>query len=494
LYKVSEIMSRKNTINRPTLCITLLSTFAEKELEVFNKMLISPYFNNDEQLSLLLKAIKKHALHQDIYDDTIKLRVYNFTYKSKHKLVTNSHKNALNLKMNNLLRLAEKFLSLQKMEQDEWTKLDLLYPQLIERKQYHLFNKHFRKDERVLKEQKIIDESYYERMYKLYVQKVEVQFNTGEIVKEDYVQEVVDFFDLNYLTNKLSSFATIKSLIDTYKKVYYLGSYQRINSLIDFERFKDISKLSLMKSYFEFIKLKTEISYKQFVSNLNKAQRYTSKDELQHLYFVAINYCSLMIRAGNLTYYQNMFAHYNSMINNDLLLQNKLIDPLVLTNIITLACRLNKTEWAKVFIENYKLKIRKNIATKVYSYALGIIDFATKKFHTSHQYFYIVHKTNTSLDYQARIYVLKCMYEERKEYSYEFYQAIKSAANFIYLQKNVPNNRKQGYINFTKLLLQLYNYSFSQGKFKLATIKQNIEAQKLLSDRAWIMEKVLELK
>lgn len=85
------------------------------------------------------------------------------------------------------------------------------------------------------------------------------------------------------------------------------------------------------------------------------------------------------------------------------------------------------------------------------------------------------------------------MYEQRVSYSFEFAQAIKSASNFINMQKNVPNNRKLGYVNFTKLLLQLYNHSFGQGKFRLLTIKQNIVAQKLLSDRAWIVEKIAEL-
>lgn len=85
------------------------------------------------------------------------------------------------------------------------------------------------------------------------------------------------------------------------------------------------------------------------------------------------------------------------------------------------------------------------------------------------------------------------MYEKRQEYSFEFSQAIKSAASFINLQKNVPNNRKQGYTNFFKLLLKLYNYRFEQGRFKLQTIKQDVETQKLLSDRVWILEKAAEL-
>jgi len=487
-------MSKTNAINRPTLCVTLLNTFDEKELEAFNKMLISPYFNTDDRLTLLLKAIKKLALHQDVYNDTIKLRVYNFTYKTKHKQLTGSHKNALNFKMNSLLRLAEKFLCQQQIEQDQWTKLDLLYPQLIDRKQYHLFNKYFRKDEKVLKEQQIIDKGYYDRMYKLYVQKVEVQFSTGEILKEDYIQEVIDYFDLNYLTNKLANFTTIKSLIDTHEKIYYIGSYKKINPLIEFDRFKDNSKLNLLRSYFEFINYKTEFSYEQFILHLNKAEKYTSKDELQHLYRVVINYCSQMIRAGSLTYYQNMFSHYNSMIRMKLLLQNGLIEPLVFTNIITLACRLKHIKWSKDFVENYKTKIRKNIKDAIHNYALGIISFTEKKFEKSHQHFYQVYKSNTLLDYKARLNILKCMYEVRQDYSYEFSQAIKSAANFINMQKNVPNNRKLGYINFTKLLLKLYNFSFKFGKFKLNTIITNVESKKILSDRAWILEKIEELR
>jgi len=486
-------MSGKGIANRPTLCVTLLNTFKEKELEAFSKMLISPYFNANEQLSLLLKAVKKYALHQDIYDDTIKLRVYNFTCKTKHQLLTNSHKNILNLKMNGLLRLAEKFLCLQKMEQNEWAKLDLLYPQLIERKQHHLFNKHFRRDEKALKEQQIIDDAYYERMYKLYTNKVEVQFNTGEIVKEDYVQEMIDFNDLNYLGKKLNGFTTIKSLINTYKKEYDLDSYEKIEPLIDLKRFKSNPKLKLFKSYYNFIKSKSELFYIKFAANLCEAENYTSKDELQNLYRIIINYCSKMVRAGHFHYRNDMFIHYKTMIKQNLLLQNNSISPLSYANIITLGCLLDKIDWSKDFADRFKKNIRERIKETVYNYGLGVIAFTNKEFDLAHQHFYQVYKTNTQLDFKARIYILKCLYEERQEYTFEFSQAIKSSANFINLQKNVPYNRKQGYSNFTKLLLKLYNYSFGEGKFKLVTIKQNIEAQKLLSDRAWIMEKLAEL-
>lgn len=486
-------MSGTSIVNRPTLCISLLDTFTEKQLIAFNKMLISPYFNSDEKLVRLLRAIKKYALRKNVYDDTIKIRVYNFTYDTKYVKLNNNNKKSLNLKMNSLLRLAEKFLCLQKMEEDEWSKLDLLYPKLIEYKQYHLFNKHFRKDEKVLKEQKIIDEGYYGRMYKMYVQKVEVQFNTGEIVKEDYMQEVIDFLDLHYLTNKLIDFTSIKSLIDTHKKTYFLYSYEKMSSLIALERFRKNDKLKLLKSYFDFIKNKNKRHYNVFVSYLVEANRYTSKEELKHLYVVVINYCSLMVREGNLHFRNDMFAHYKTMINKSLLLQNGLISPLIYANIIVLGCLLDKLNWSKEFANNFKDNIRENIKNPIHNYGLGIIAFTEEKFDIAHQHFYQVYKTNTQLDYKARIYILKCIYEEREDYSFEFSQAIKSAANFINMQKNVPKSRKLGYINFTKLLLQLYNYSFEQGKFKLATIKENIKTQKLLSDRSWIVEKLAEL-
>jgi len=486
-------MNEKSIVNRPTLCISLLDTFTEKQLVAFNKVLISPYFNSDEQLIRLLRAIKKYALRKNVYDDTIKIRVYNFTYDTKYAQLNNNHKKSLNLKMNSLLRLIEKFLCLQKMEENAWSKLDLLYPKLIEHKQYHLFNKHFRKDEKALKEQKIIDERYYERMYKLYEQKVEVQFHTGEIIKQDHIQEVIDFLDLNFLTKKLNDFTSIKSLIDTYKKNYDLISYSQINSLSNSERFEHNKKLNLLKSYYNFIKSKTETSYNEFISNLNKAKNYTSNEELFDFYGTSINYCAQMVRAGHPNYKNEMFLHYKSMIEKKLLLKNGLISPLSYANIIALSCELNELKWSKKFADDFKKNIRKELKVMIYSYGLGLISFTEKKFNEAHEYFYNVYKTNTQLDFKARVYILKCMYEERIEYSYEFSQAIKSAANFINLQKNVPKNRKRSYINFTKLLQQLYNYSFQQGKFKLSTIKQNIKSQKLLTDRGWIIEKIKEL-
>jgi len=398
-------MEHRVTKKRPTLCINLIHTFTEKEITAFKKFIDSPYFNMDKKLKPLLKAIEKFTYKNDDYHEKIKIRVYNYTFKAQLKTLTKKEKTALNFKMNALLRLAEKFLCQQKTEQDEWTKLDLLYPQLIDRKQYYLFNKHFRKDDKALNTKQIIDEQHYDKLYKLYAQKVKAQFETGELGKEDYVQKMIDFFDLNYLTNKLSDFTTIKSLIDLLTKNYDLGSYKKIDSLISFKRFSKNNKLKLLKSYYNFVNFKTEFNYKEFVLRLNQAEEQTSNQELQHLFITAINYCTQMIRSGKHIYYENMFTHYNSMIKKNLLLQNGLIEPLVFTNIVTLACRLEHMQWSKEFIKDYKNKIRKNIQKEIYSYVLGIITFAEKKFDIAHQYFYQVHKTNTSLDFNARIYI-----------------------------------------------------------------------------------------
>ena len=68
--------------------------------------------------------------------------------------------------MNLLQKLAENFLAIQTMKSNEVHKYELLYPQLLDRKLFKLFERHVNKNRKLLKKQVIKDQEDYGQLYR----------------------------------------------------------------------------------------------------------------------------------------------------------------------------------------------------------------------------------------------------------------------------------------------------------------------------------------
>jgi len=148
----------KTRKSRPVLCIELLNTFSKKEIEDLKALTTCRYFNTDRYVNKLLGILKKSVLKKRTFTEEVECNIYRKVFDDlsapKHVL-DKKRKGLLNAKMNILLRLAEQFLSIETMKTHDIHKCELLYPELIERNQYLLFNRHVNKDKKQLKEETV---------------------------------------------------------------------------------------------------------------------------------------------------------------------------------------------------------------------------------------------------------------------------------------------------------------------------------------------------
>ena len=92
--------------------------------------LTSPVWQKKEFNGAMQKLVYEQVFSDIITDDQLNTK----------------QKNLLFSKMSLLTRLAEQLLIMQKMQKKDAYKSELLYPELLERKQYRLYEKYIRKD------------------------------------------------------------------------------------------------------------------------------------------------------------------------------------------------------------------------------------------------------------------------------------------------------------------------------------------------------------
>lgn len=84
---MNKVISKVNKLskNRIVLCIELLKTFSEEELNRFDEFVNSSFFNTNKKLSLLYKKIRRYTLNIDHLTDEVRLKIYQDVYDKAQK-------------------------------------------------------------------------------------------------------------------------------------------------------------------------------------------------------------------------------------------------------------------------------------------------------------------------------------------------------------------------------------------------------------------------
>jgi len=115
---------------RQFLCIKLLNTFSEKELEGLNDIISCRYFNTDRYVSKLLAALKKYVLGKEIFEHDLQIKVYSAVFTDlpiPYETLEKKERSLLNAKMSILIRLAEQFLVIGNINNNKLKKHELTF-------------------------------------------------------------------------------------------------------------------------------------------------------------------------------------------------------------------------------------------------------------------------------------------------------------------------------------------------------------------------------
>ena len=496
-------MTNKTTATnkvRPILCIELLKTFSPTELKNLEKMLSFEYFNTDDWIQKLLKALEKYVLNSGVFDDEKQYKVYQEVFDhlpTPEKVLKKNERGWLNKKLNKLMRMAELFLSIQELKKNNDHKCDLLYPELLVRKQYQLFNRHINKDKKTL-ERYNKGAEYYLQKYKIEKSVRDYLHQSGRFfTKEDNLPELIQNLDMYYALDKLDLHATALSMIHVPgKETYDLTSMDAITPLLDLPQYVDSPLITLYRANINLMKTETELAYSDLLNYLNQYESVVPIDILKGFYVSTANYFVEQISRGKLEYKRKMFELYKVMHDKNLLMEKGLIPANRLKNIVTIGCRVEEYELAKTIIEHYRPNIRQEIRDSVCDFNLGTIAFYQKDYITAHGKFVQVGEVNKIYDVNVRINILKCLYEKEKDYNDYTVQFFRSAGKFFRGNKSLPKKTIMSCTNFIKILIPLYRlrHNINRTQTDIERLKEKLNKQKINSHRGWLLEKIEELE
>jgi len=477
--------------NQP-ICIELLNSFTDTELDNFHHFINCLYFNTDKSVIRLFEMLKKYILHKKFFDKDAQKVVYIKVFSSIHKQegLEPKEKKHLNAKLSLLKKLSEQFLAIKELKEKRDHFNDLLLGKLLNRRQFRLFEKHIKQNELLIQAKKK-DINFYRFRKILETHRMEYNLITSSIYKENN-----NFSELNYSTDneyillKIRYYITLLSSQRLTKVEYNASLIKEIDYIINFEGFKLNPPIIIGKATIDLIKYQEKKYYVYLLQLLKKYKEEITVEDLNYSYIIAINFCIQKMREGKMNY-SDVFKLYEEMDYQNVLIEDEFVPIIKIKNYVTTASRVGEFVKAKKIIEKYRPFINKADRDNVCNYNYGVIAFYEQNYNEALKYFI---RADLGQDTNLKVMILKCHYEMDTDYDERTMQIFRSAQKFFKDNKQLTTIRKRSYRNFIQVLIYIYKIKFNETKMLLNKAKEKLKAQDVNADREWLATKMIELK
>lgn len=478
------------------LLLELLENFTAAELEGLERIVNCTYFNTDKYVIKLFNALQQIIRKKSSLNEEKILKIYDKVFEDARtkKTLNPQQQTTLRAKMSALMRLAERFLMIEALAENDDSQTELLQKKLLEKKQFRLFNRDINKRRKQLNGQ-LKDLEYYTHLYKIESGKLDYLYRSGKWIKEDNLPELMESLDIYYLLNRLSLHLTALSFQDiSAAKSYDFYVIDTLKALADLRQYAHHPLIQIYRTIIDLMETKSHDIYLQLIDLLDSHEDLISADNLNDFYTAATNFCVHKVKTGDFNYYRHIFDLYRIMDNKNLLLENNIMPAGKLKNMVSTGCRVREFDWAAELIDKYYTFLRKDIRGAARNYNLGLIAFHKKEYQQALDYLYTLDNIDFNHDLNRRIMIVKSHYEIETEYKETTAQVFRSVEKYVQGNKLITVKNRTAYKNFIRLLINLYRVRHSEGKMTLESIKNKLEKSEFISDKIWLLEKIKELE
>lgn len=405
--------------------------------------------------------------------------------------------------MNDLLKVAEKFLIFEQTKNTEEHNPILLFPELNDRKQFLLYEKRLKSTEKKLKAFEKHGLEYHNQYYNIQKEKAALLFKNNALGKEDNYRELLYHIDIKYLLEKLQYHLAQLTLQQKYpNKAFDFEPYKACEALFNLPQYKQNPLIKLYLLNINLVEKADDDTYNLLFNALQEYRDIIPASFLRPFYVNLHNYCAFQIAEGKLDFYQELKKIFEVKHSQNILTNDNVMDISILKNIVTIGCRLKEFDWAnKMLIENIEY-VSENLKESVLSYNKGVIAFYMRNFCDAQDHFLKVGMIDEFHSTNLKATQLQCYYEIEQHYNYYIQQMIESFRIFLTTTKKLSPPQKASYKKFTYTYNNLYNFRKIIGKKercikikrKLPDLIDFINNEQFVWNREWLLSKAKVLK
>lgn len=473
--------------NRKT--VQTLSNFSIIKLNRLEKFLCSPYHNTNNSISkyakILITSLKENKNLQK--ESIIWKEIFgNNDYNDQKFRKLNS----------DLLKLIQEFIGYETLKTKNNLGLRLEFEGIIHDKTDTLYN--------TIRSQLQRNENYrldrsadfyfdkFENEKLLFEMKSEFEKKNrkSNISRDLNIAHINENLDKFYLIEKLKSYATLLS----WKKIAKLDiDILNIDKALSLIPSSERNKCSAIQIYELIIKIllnpSDQDSYYSLKTLINNFKDHLPKKEIKYVYDAAITYAVDRTNEGIEDFLMELFQLYQEALNTIGFLVDDLISPTSFRNIVVVALRLGKYDWAEEFIYEFSTRLELKYRENAIYFNLARVSFYRKDFQNVIEQLQQVDYEDVWYNLNSKTMLLAAYYE-LEEYDVLDYMS-NSFKVFISREKTLSKERKKIFLTYVNILSKLSKL-YKEDKSKLMSLKKEIFNTSAVASKSWLIEKMEE--
>lgn len=237
----------------------------------------------------------------------------------------------------------------------------------------------------------------------------------------------------------------------------------------------------------------TEQDYEALLVALRRFRDQFSEQDRWAMYKYAQNFCIRKVNLGNPAYEQKLFALYQELLEEKILLFKGHLTHTDYKNIATTGIRVKSLDWVETFMETYREHVVAEFRENVYAYCRASLEVEKGNTQLAIRLLHQISHTDVHYQLSARQLLAKIYYQnddlEGLLYTVQAYR------HFLKRNREIPKSRRLAHLNFLTLLKSLALMrdrlpTYGQEKQKVTLLKYQERLQKAasLSNRSWLTE------
>jgi hypothetical protein len=480
-------------MNNSTL-IQLFKSLDKADRRQLRKVVVSPYFNQREDVTALFEYIDKNI--EAGAPKLMKEKAFAVVYPQQKFDIDRFY-----YPMSALTQIILKYLAMNELEQQTPQYHRLLNQSLRQRGAEKIYEKTLMEAKTYLEEQPLRNAHYHIDSFKLRFE----QFDAEQRLHRDAnfeLQEMTNDFHFYCISEVLRLAYALLSHQLVAKKDYKQPLLELVLEVakdhldipaiaMQYYAFKTLSESSAMiqssgAQTFEsgadgegtfFQKLKNEITANR---------KLFSESELRDLLKVAINYCIRRQNRGELDYIIEALELYRFGFDNNILTENGIVEPYDYKNVLMLALKINNFDWAEQFLIDYKKFLPEKERENLYKYNCAIFSFRKNDFTKAIQLLQEVNLKEVLFNLDARRILARIYYDLKEFTALDSY--IESSKIYLHRQSDIGYH-KESYTNFFRAVEKFLKSDLRSTPVK-DKLRQEITETQMIVERDWLLSKL----
>lgn len=461
---------------------TILSSFDKTELKEFEKFVLSPYFNNRNEVTRFFKAVKKY--HPDFDSNLSEENLFNTVYPGK------KYNGVMMRKLYSLLiNLLLDFIAVKGFKEDTPEYNIKMAYMLRERKLPAVFEKRSKIIDNLLEKSKR-DISYYENKLKHTSVLNGHLLNTNEKSMAAGLQNELDELIEFFLVAAVVQYIRLGEWSPALNRKFDLKFYDEVINYFSSHKQNEVTLATLYYNMLMLLNTEEEKYYNALMEGRKKFESHLSDLDEYNIAIVSMQYCHKRASKGNSEYRKHQFEITKNIIDKNLIPEGY-IEPYFFTNIVRNSSGINEFNWSEEFIEKYRKRLNPEHAEEITDYSYAMLEFARGNFELSLKHLSKINMERSNMKLDIKNLIVMIYYE--LNYQEELISFIDTYKHFLQRDKSVAVHLKNFNSLFLKFVSELIKIKYHRNPDSAYLLKKEIESAAYFILKDWLVKKASDL-